>query len=116
MYRDPYLFDKHPSHKEAVKFFNIEFEADEVILFANINGHSFIKFAQLQRLERWKKTILHSYHLKLLQIRERISSILEGMMQGRKRARTHWKVGSYNLSETRWIDAKLGEFGRPDWT
>ena len=45
VYRDSYLFDKDPSHKEDVKFFNIEFEVNEVIFFANINGHSSIKFA-----------------------------------------------------------------------
>ena len=63
VYRDLYLFDEDPSHKEVVKFFSIEFEADEVILLA-----------QFQVLKRWKKTILHSYHLKLLQIQRRISS------------------------------------------
>ena len=29
-----YLFDEDPSHKEVVEFFSIEFETDEVILFA----------------------------------------------------------------------------------
>ena len=75
-YCDPYLLDKNPSHKKGLKFHNNEFEAAKVILFANINDHSSIKFAQLQVLKHWKKTILHSYYLKLLQIRERIFSTL----------------------------------------
>ena len=81
VYRDPYLLDEAPSQKKGLKFHNNEFEAAEVILFLNINDHSSIKFAQLQVLELWKKTILHSYNLKLLQIRERIFFTLGGMMQ-----------------------------------
>ena len=43
------------------------------------------KFAKFQVLEHWKKTILHSYHLRLLQIRGLIFSTLEGMMQCKKK-------------------------------
>ena len=45
VYRDPYLIDKDPSQKNVLKFRNIEFEVVEVILFANINDYSSIKFA-----------------------------------------------------------------------
>ena len=58
------------------------------------------KFVQLQLLRRGKKTILHSYHLRLLQIWGWIFSTLEGMMKGRKRTRTHEKVGSRGLSNS----------------
>ena len=68
VYRDLYLPNEDPSHKKVLRFFDIEFVDGGVILFGYINDQSSIKFAQLQRLECWKKIILHSYHLKLLQI------------------------------------------------
>ena len=49
VYRDPYLFDEDPLHKEVVEIFSIDFEAGEVILFA-----------QFQMLEGWEEIILHS--------------------------------------------------------
>ena len=42
-------------------------------------GHSIVKCVQLQRFEHGKETMLHSYHVKHLQIRERISSTQGGM-------------------------------------
>ena len=100
VYRDPYLPNEDPSHKKVLRFFNIEFVDGGVILFGNINCQSSIKFTKLQRLECWKKIILHSYHLKLLHIQGQIFSILEGMMQGIKRTQTRGKVGSRGLGNS----------------
>ena len=97
VYCDPYLPDEDPSYKKVLRFLDIEFVDSGVILFGNINDQSSIKFAQLQRLKCWKKMILHSYHLKLLQIRGQIFSTLEGMIQGKKRTRTRRKVGSTRI-------------------
>ena len=99
VYRDPYLFDEDLSHKEVVEFFSIEFEANEVLLFA-----------QFQVLEGWINIILHSYHLRLLQIRGWIFYTLEGMMQGRKRTITRGKVGLSGLGNSRQIYANQADF------